>query len=124
LRAIQNVRLICDKQLLGRHELEVIDIYQHVGQLAGEVVVAPTLVRQSPLPCAGWSGICPTAVKCWRGWTSFPRWHRTSLGAAETRNCSAGWRRPKRIWGLCKPATRRLLPPPTAHRVFFLKGSD
>jgi circadian clock protein KaiB len=51
LRAIQNVRLICEEQLLGRHELEVIDIYQHVGQLATEqVVVAPTLVRQSPLP--------------------------------------------------------------------------
>jgi circadian clock protein KaiB len=51
LRAIQNVRLICEDQLAGRHELEVIDIYQYVGQLAtGEIVVAPTLVRQSPLP--------------------------------------------------------------------------
>jgi circadian clock protein KaiB len=51
LRAIQNVRLICEEQLPGRHELEVIDIYQHAGQLAtGQVVVAPTLVRQSPLP--------------------------------------------------------------------------
>ena len=51
LRAIQNVRLICEEQLPGRHELEVSDIYQHVGQLAtGQVVVAPTLVRQSPLP--------------------------------------------------------------------------
>jgi len=51
LRAIQNVRLICEEQLPGRHELEVIDIYQHTGQLAaGQVVVAPTLMRQSPLP--------------------------------------------------------------------------
>ena len=51
LRAIQNVRLICAEQLPGRHELEVIDIYQHAGQLAaGQVVVAPTLVRQNPLP--------------------------------------------------------------------------
>jgi len=51
LRAIQNVRLICEEQLPGRHELEVIDIYQHTGQLAaGQVVVAPTLVRQNPLP--------------------------------------------------------------------------
>ena len=51
LRAIQNVRLICEEQLPGRHELEVIDIYQNAGQLAtGQVVVAPTLVRQSPLP--------------------------------------------------------------------------
>src|SRR5450631_1669449 len=51
LRAIQNVRLICEEQLPGRHELEVIDIYQHAGQLAaGQVMVAPTLMRQSPLP--------------------------------------------------------------------------
>ena len=51
VRAIQIVRLICEEQLPGRHELEVIDIYQHTGQLAaGHVVVAPTLMRQSPLP--------------------------------------------------------------------------
>src|ERR1039457_578386 len=51
LRAIQIVRLICEEQLPGRHELEVIDVYQHTGQLtAGQVVVAPTLMRQSPLP--------------------------------------------------------------------------
>ena len=51
LRAIQIVRLICEEKLPGRHELEVIDVYQHTGQLAaGQVVVAPTLMRQSPLP--------------------------------------------------------------------------
>ena len=51
LRAIQNVRLICEERLPGRHELEVIDVYPQAGQLAaGQVVVAPTLVRQSPLP--------------------------------------------------------------------------
>ena len=51
LRAIQIVRLICEEQLPGRHKLEVIDVYQHTGHLAaGQVVVAPTLMRQSPLP--------------------------------------------------------------------------
>ena len=51
VRAIQIVRLICEEQLPGRHELEVIDIYQHTGQLAaGQVMVAPTLMRRSPLP--------------------------------------------------------------------------
>jgi circadian clock protein KaiB len=77
LRAIQNVRLICEEQLPGRHELEVIDIYQHVGQLAtGQVVVvvAPTLVRQSPLPVRRLVGDLSTRnrVECWRGWTSLP----------------------------------------------------
>jgi circadian clock protein KaiB len=57
LRAIQNVRLICQERLPGRHELEVIDVYQHAGQLAaGQLVVAPTLVRQSPLPVRRWIG--------------------------------------------------------------------
>ena len=51
LRAILNVRHICEEHLPGRHELEVIDIYQDTGPLPpGQVVVAPTLVRQSPLP--------------------------------------------------------------------------
>src|ERR1019366_1423569 len=57
LLAIQNVRLICEEQLPGRHELEVIDIYQHAGHLpAGQVVVAPTRVRQNPLPVRSWVG--------------------------------------------------------------------
>jgi circadian clock protein KaiB len=57
LRAIQNVRLICEERLPGRHELEVIDVFQHAGQLAaGQVVVAPTLVRESPLPVRRWIG--------------------------------------------------------------------
>ena len=57
LRAIQNVRLICEEQLPGRYELAVIDIYQHTGQLApGQVLVVPTLMRQSPLPVRVWTG--------------------------------------------------------------------
>jgi circadian clock protein KaiB len=50
LRAIQNVRHVCEEQLPGRHELEVIDIYQHTDLSAAQVMVAPTLMRQRPLP--------------------------------------------------------------------------
>ena len=51
LRAIQNIRAICEEKLLGRYRLEVIDIYQHPDLVKPEqVVVTPTLVRKLPLP--------------------------------------------------------------------------
>lgn len=50
-RAIQNLRTICEDNLQGRFDLEVIDIYQHPEYVRAEqVVVTPTLVKQSPLP--------------------------------------------------------------------------
>ena len=51
LRAIENLRRICDAHLAGQVDLEVIDIYQHP-ELAGrhQVVAAPTLVKLLPLP--------------------------------------------------------------------------
>lgn len=51
LRAIQNITRICESELKGRCNLEVIDIYQWPGRaVADQVVVAPTLIRLSPLP--------------------------------------------------------------------------
>jgi len=50
-RAIQNIRAICEDCLQGRYDLEVIDIYQHPEHVKAEqIVVTPTLVKQSPLP--------------------------------------------------------------------------
>jgi len=50
-RAIQNIRAICEEELQGRYDLEVIDIYQHPESLQREeIVVIPTLVRKLPLP--------------------------------------------------------------------------
>ena len=51
LRAIRNLRRICDAHLAGRVELEVVDIYQQP-ELAEEhqVVAVPTLLRLRPLP--------------------------------------------------------------------------
>jgi circadian clock protein KaiB len=50
-RAIQNLRTICEDNLLGRYDLEVIDIYQHPEHVKAEqIVVTPTLVKQFPLP--------------------------------------------------------------------------
>ena len=51
LRAIANIRSICAEYLARRHQLEIIDIYQQPA-LAKErqIVAAPTLVREFPLP--------------------------------------------------------------------------
>jgi circadian clock protein KaiB len=50
-RAIRNIRALCEEQLQGRYDLEVIDIYQDPTQAGKEqVVVAPTLVKKLPLP--------------------------------------------------------------------------
>ena len=50
-RAISSIRTICQERLLGRYDLQVIDIYKHP-QLTREeqIVAAPTLIKQLPLP--------------------------------------------------------------------------
>jgi circadian clock protein KaiB len=51
LRAIQNIRALCEERLYGCCELKVIDIYQHPEQLKAEqIVVTPTLIKKLPLP--------------------------------------------------------------------------
>lgn len=49
--AIENMRRICDEFLAGRHELEVVDIYQRP-EAAREfqLLAAPTLVKLLPPP--------------------------------------------------------------------------
>ncbi len=50
-RAIQNIRKICEENLKGRYELEVIDIYQQPVLARDEqIIAAPTLVKKLPLP--------------------------------------------------------------------------
>jgi circadian clock protein KaiB len=49
--AIQNVRKICEENLKGRYELEVIDIYQQPVLAKDEqIIAAPTLIKKLPLP--------------------------------------------------------------------------
>jgi len=50
-RAIANVLKICEENLAGRYELEVIDIYQQPKLAKGEQIIAsPTLIKKLPLP--------------------------------------------------------------------------
>jgi circadian clock protein KaiB len=51
LRAIENIKRICEEHLHGRYELEVIDIYQRPSLAVGErIVAAPTLIKSLPSP--------------------------------------------------------------------------
>ncbi|WP_243374705.1 circadian clock KaiB family protein [Geotalea sp. SG265] len=50
-RAIENVRKICEEHLKGRYELEIVDIYQQpIFAREGQIVAAPTLVKELPPP--------------------------------------------------------------------------
>jgi circadian clock protein KaiB len=50
-KAIQNIKTICEEHLNGRYDLEVIDVYQKPVLAKGEqIIAAPTLIKQLPLP--------------------------------------------------------------------------
>ena len=49
--AIRNIKRICEEELKGRYELEVIDVYQQPELAKKEqILAAPTLIRELPLP--------------------------------------------------------------------------
>lgn len=51
VRAIENIRKICEEHLKGRYILEVIDLYKNPNLAAGEqIIAAPTLIKHLPLP--------------------------------------------------------------------------
>ena len=51
MRAITNVRQICEEHQQGRYELEVVDLYQQPQLALGEqIIAAPTLIKKLPLP--------------------------------------------------------------------------
>jgi circadian clock protein KaiB len=51
LRAIANVKAICEQYLKGRYQLEVVDVYRRPALLRRDQIVAvPTLIKKLPLP--------------------------------------------------------------------------
>jgi circadian clock protein KaiB len=51
VRAISNIRKICEEHLEGRYDLEIVDIAQHPTLAEGEqIIAAPTLIKKLPLP--------------------------------------------------------------------------
>jgi circadian clock protein KaiB len=51
MRAVQNIKGICDEYLGGRHTIDIIDLYAHPELAAGaNVIAAPTMIKSLPLP--------------------------------------------------------------------------
>lgn len=51
IRAIDNIKEICEEHLKGRYTLEVIDLYKDPGLARTEqIIAAPTLIKKLPLP--------------------------------------------------------------------------
>ena len=51
VRAIQNIRRICEDHLRGLYELEVVDIYKNLPLARGDQIIAtPTLIKRTPAP--------------------------------------------------------------------------
>jgi circadian clock protein KaiB len=51
IQAVENIKRICEMYLPGRYELEVIDVYQQpILAKEGQIVAAPTLVKELPPP--------------------------------------------------------------------------
>ena len=50
-RAVENITKICEENLKGRYDLEIIDIYQNPALTSGEqIIAAPTLIKKLPVP--------------------------------------------------------------------------
>jgi len=51
LRAVDNVRDFCERELTGNYDLEVVDLYRAPEQArTAQVVAVPTLLRSKPGP--------------------------------------------------------------------------
>ena len=51
VRAIQNVRRICEEHLEGLYDLEIVDIYKNLPLARGDqIIAAPTLIKRLPAP--------------------------------------------------------------------------
>jgi circadian clock protein KaiB len=51
VRAVTNIKQICEDHLKGRYSLEIIDVYQQMGIAEKEQLIAlPLLIKKCPLP--------------------------------------------------------------------------
>lgn len=51
IQAINNLKKICEEQLHGRYDLEIIDVSQNPEAVRkGEVIATPTLIKELPKP--------------------------------------------------------------------------
>jgi circadian clock protein KaiB len=68
VRAINNLKVICEQYLRGRYELEVIDVYQRPEMAKQEQIIAlPTLIKKQPGPLRRLVGDMSDTSKVLRG---------------------------------------------------------
>ena len=74
LKAVQNIRALCETHLAGRYELDVIDIYQHpeLGKQE-QVIAAPTLIKKLPQPLRQFIGDLSDTEKILVGLNLIPK---------------------------------------------------
>ena len=74
IRAIENIRKICEENLKGRYELEVIDIYQQPEYAKKEnIIAAPTLIKKLPMPLRKFIGDMTNKDKILMGLNVVPK---------------------------------------------------
>ena len=67
-RAIETVRRLCDQELAGHVDLEVIDINLEPALVVrDQVIAAPTLVKRLPAPLRRLVGDLSNRDRLWRG---------------------------------------------------------
>ena len=68
LRAIANIKAICEEHLVGNYTLEVIDVHQDEALAASEQIIAlPMLIKRNPLPERRMIGDMSNTQKVLRG---------------------------------------------------------
>ena len=51
VRALENLRRICDEHLAGNYQLEIVDIYRNLALARDDqIIAAPTLIKRLPAP--------------------------------------------------------------------------
>ena len=83
LRAVANIKHICEEHMKGRYNLEVIDLYQQP-QLAGgeQIIAAPTLIKKLPEPLRRVIGDFSNVERVLVGLDLRPREGRRPTGSA------------------------------------------
>lgn len=68
VRAINNIKAICEEYLAGDYELEIIDVYQ-IPEIAQkeQIIAVPTLIKKAPAPERRLVGDMSDTAKVLRG---------------------------------------------------------
>jgi circadian clock protein KaiB len=68
LKAISNLKQICEKHIKGKYSLEIIDVYQQKALAESEQIIAlPLLIKTLPLPQRRFIGDMSDETKVLRG---------------------------------------------------------